>query len=183
MLQTRWQWKFSKAFAALLVAASQALAQERQAERRIVVSIPDRKLALLEDGEVVKIYPVAVGASSTPSPAGDFKIVERLTHPTWYGPHKIVPPGKTNPLGPRWIGLSQKGYGIHGTSSPRSIGKAASHGCIRMHNSDVEELFELIQVGDAVELVVERTDDVIRIFDGTGAPTQVAQTPVISAGQ
>ena len=52
-----------------------------------------------------------------------------------------------------------------------------------MHNSDVEELFELIQVGDAVELVVERTDDVIRIFDGTGAPTQVAQTPVISAGQ
>jgi L,D-transpeptidase ErfK/SrfK len=105
-----------------------------------------------------------VGADATPSPAGDFTVIERVTHPTWYGPHKVVPPGKSNPLGPRWIGLSRKGYGIHGTSNPRSIGHAASHGCIRMNNSDVEELFGLVAVGDTVELVAEPTGEVARIF-------------------
>jgi lipoprotein-anchoring transpeptidase ErfK/SrfK len=67
----------------------------------------------------------------------------------------VVPPGKWNPLGTRWLGLSRKGYGIHGTNAPKSIGKAASHGCIRLRNSDIEELFDLVSVGDAVELVGE----------------------------
>jgi lipoprotein-anchoring transpeptidase ErfK/SrfK len=64
----------------------------------------------------------------------------------------VVPPGKGNPLGTRWIGISKKGYGIHGTNSPKSIGRAASLGCIRLRNEDVEELFEMVSVGDAVEL-------------------------------
>jgi hypothetical protein len=81
-----------------------------------------------------------------------------------------VPPGKSNPLGPRWIGLSRKGYGIHGASNPRSIGRAVSHGCIRMHNSDVKELFELVAVGDPVELYAERTNEITRIF---GAPIAI----------
>ena len=167
MQDIQWQWRSFRALAALLMAAGEALAQEKQsAARRIVVSIPDRKLALVEDGRAVKIYAVAVGAAGTPSPAGDFTVIERVVHPTWFGPHKVVPPGKSNPLGPRWIGLSRRGYGIHGTSNPRSIGRAASHGCIRMHNSDVEELFGLIAVGDEVELVADRTDEVVRIFGG-----------------
>jgi lipoprotein-anchoring transpeptidase ErfK/SrfK len=154
-----------RALAALFVAVGEALAQEtRPVARRIVVSIPDRALALVEDGRVVKIYPVAVGAAATPSPTGRFTVIGRISHPTWYGPGKVVPPGKSNPLGPRWIGLSRRGYGIHGTSNPRSIGRAASHGCIRMHNSDVEELFGLVSVGDAVELHAERTGEVARIF-------------------
>lgn len=143
-------------------------------ERRIVVSIPDRELALVEDGRVVKIYPVAVGAARTPSPAGAFTVAVRISHPTWYGPHKIVPPGKSNPLGPRWIGLSRRGYGIHGTSSPRSIGKPASHGCIRMHNSDVEELFGMVEVGDPVDLFSERTDETAQLFGAPIAPQTVA---------
>ena len=162
-MNTRWQLKHFRVVAALFVAAGEALAQER----RIVVSIPDRKLALLEDGRVVKTYPVAVGAAATPSPAGNFTVTARVSHPTWYRPGKVVPPGKGNPLGPRWIGLSRKGYGIHGTSNPRSIGRPASHGCIRMRNSDVEELFEMVAMGDAVELYTERTDEIARIF---GAP-------------
>jgi lipoprotein-anchoring transpeptidase ErfK/SrfK len=168
-MHTRWQLKYFRALAALLVAASEALAQ-----RRIVVSIPDRKLALVEDGRAVKIYPVAVGAAATPSPTGNYTVIARVAHPTWYGPGRIVPPGKSNPLGPRWIGLSRKGYGIHGTSNPRSIGRPASHGCIRMHNADVEELFGLVAVGDAVELYAERTDEVSRIFGAAAAPAQVA---------
>src|ERR1035438_4060710 len=105
---------------------------------------------------------------------GRFTVAARLTHPTWYGPGKVVPPGKSNPLGPRWIGLSRKGYGIHGTSNPRSIGRPASHGCIRMRNSDVEELFGLVAVGDPVELYAERTGEVARILGVPAAVTQVA---------
>lgn len=175
MRDTRRQLKYFQALTALFVAAGEALAQEtRPVARRIVVSIPDRKLALVENGRAVKIYPVAVGAAATPSPTGSFTVVERLSHPTWYGPGKVVPPGKTNPLGPRWIGLSRKGYGIHGTSNPRSIGRPASHGCIRMHNADVEELFGLVAIGDRVELYAERTGEVARIFGVPAAVTQVA---------
>ena len=82
-------------------------------------------------------------------------MIQRLPDPTWYGPGRIVPPGKSNPLGTRWLGLSRKGYGIHGTNAPKSIGKRASHGCIRMRNHDIEELFELVSVGDTVELIGE----------------------------
>jgi lipoprotein-anchoring transpeptidase ErfK/SrfK len=165
MRDTQWQLKYFRALAALVVAAGEALAQEtRPVARRIVVSIPDRKLALMEDDRVLKIYPVAVGAAATPSPTGNFTVVVRISHPTWYGPGKVVPPGDRNPIGPRWIGLSRKGYGIHGTSNPRSIGRPASHGCIRMRNSDVEELFGRVEVGDRVELHADRTDEVVRIF-------------------
>ncbi|HXM40517.1 MAG TPA: L,D-transpeptidase [Bryobacteraceae bacterium] len=179
MRNARWQLKYFKAMAALLVAAGEAVAQEtRPVARRIVVSIPDRKLALVEHGRVVKIYAVAVGAAATPSPAGNFTVIARVSHPTWYGPGKVAPPGKGNRLGPRWIGLSRRGYGIHGTSSPRSIGRPASHGCIRMHNADVEELFGLVEIGDAVELYAERTEEVDRIFGVPAAVQQVASLDV-----
>src|ERR1700760_642282 len=115
--------------------------------RRIVVSLADRKLALVEDDVVVKVYPVAVGASVSPSPEGSFNITTRLTNPTYYHTGKVIGPGPQNPLGTRWMGLSQKGYGIHGTNAPKSIGKAASHGCIRMGKKDLEELFALVKVG------------------------------------
>jgi lipoprotein-anchoring transpeptidase ErfK/SrfK len=67
-----------------------------------------------------------------------------------------VAPGKDNPLGDRWMGLSQKGYGIHGTNVQSSVGKSVSHGCIRMRKSDIEELFELVDVGATVELHRDR---------------------------
>ncbi len=136
----------------------------QQPQRQIIVSIPDRKLALLEDGDVVKVFDVAVGAVQTPSPSGDFSIVNRLENPTYYRPGVVIEPGASNPLGTRWMGLSQKGFGIHGTNQPQSIGKAASHGCIRMAQRDLEELFALVQVGDAVSIRAERDDEVAAIF-------------------
>ena len=150
----------------LLLAAAEALAQEKQTAgpRRIVVSIPDRKLAILESGKVIRIYPTAVGAPASPSPAGKYTIVTRLAEPTWYGQGKIVGPGKNNPLGTRWLGLSVQGYGIHGTNVLASIGHNASHGCIRMRNRDVEELFDMVSVGDAVELYGQRTPELDEIF-------------------
>ncbi len=142
--------KTTKLAAVLAIAAMDLSAQETR--KRIVISIPDRKLVLFEGDHAVKIYDVAVGKSSTPTPEGTFAIINRVPHPTWYGPQGVVGPGKNNPLGSRWMGLSVKGYGIHGTNVPSSIGKAASHGCIRMRQSDLEELFELVSVGTTVEL-------------------------------
>jgi lipoprotein-anchoring transpeptidase ErfK/SrfK len=148
----------------LTVAASEALAEE--ARRRVVVSIPDRKAVLLaEDGTVVKMYPVAVGARRSPSPTGEFEIVNLIPKPTYYAPGVVIGPGTANPLGTRWIGLSRKGYGIHGTNEPRSIGRRASHGCIRMRNRDVEELFEMVAVGDRVELHAERPAELAGVLE------------------
>ena len=132
--------------------------------RRVIVSIPDRKLAVLENDDVVTVLAVSVGAPTTPSPTGTFTIVNRIANPTYYRPGKIVGPGAANPLGTRWIGLSEKGYGIHGTDNPRSIGFAKSHGCIRLRNPDVERLFALVRAGDVVELHADRTPEIAQLF-------------------
>ena len=148
--------------------------------RQVVVSLEDRKLVLLEDGQVKKIYPVAVGRPTTPSPAGKFQVVVRLQNPTYYHPGKVIAPGASNPLGTRWIGLNQKGYGIHGTNEPRSVGKAASHGCIRMAKADLEELFTLISVGDEVEIRSERDEQTAQWF---GTPAVVMAQANMSEAQ
>ena len=147
------------------VAAEGERAIDTSATRRIVVSIPDRKLALIENDQIVVVYPVAVGAAASPSPVGTFSIVNRVSHPTYYKPGKVVGPGASNPIGTRWIGLSAKGFGIHGTDNPGSIGHAKSHGCIRLRNQDVERLFERVRPGDVVELYDEPTDDIAQLFD------------------
>ena len=148
--------------------------------RRIVVSIPDRKLALLEDGRVIKVYPVAVGAPGSPSPSGEFQIVRRLENPTYFHPGVIIAPGPANPIGTRWIGLNVKGYGIHGTNRPASIGKSASHGCIRLRNRDMEDLFARVRVGDHVSLLAERTTETAQIF---GAPASADGTQMARNAQ
>ena len=133
-------------------------------KRVIVVSLEDRKLALVEDGQVRKVYTVAVGKPSTPSPVGTFTIERRVANPTYHHEGKTVPPGPRNPVGTRWMGLSKHGYGIHGTNEPRSIGKAASHGCIRMARRDLEELYPLVSEGDTVELVGQRNQETAQLF-------------------
>jgi lipoprotein-anchoring transpeptidase ErfK/SrfK len=75
--------------------------------------------------------------------------------------------GKSNPVGTRWIGLSVKGYGIHGTNAPKSIGHAASHGCIRLRNQDVEKLYTMLRVSDVVEIRGQRDQEVARVFGGS----------------
>src|SRR5215467_8507299 len=150
----------------MLMAAAEAMAQDKSSRpaRRVVVSIPDRKLAVLEGDRVVRIFETAVGAPKSPSPAGTYQIVNSIADPTWYTKGKIVPPGKSNPLGTHWLGLSRKGYGIHGTNRPSSIGRNASHGCIRMRNREVEELSKMVAIGDPVELYDQRTPELVRLF-------------------
>jgi lipoprotein-anchoring transpeptidase ErfK/SrfK len=166
--------------AVLVLTAARLHAQNEAAEstqqgvsRQIIVSLTDRKLALIEDGEVKKVYPVAVGRVTTPSPTGTFAIVNRVTNPTYYHKGQVVEPGPENPVGTRWIGLNQKGYGIHGTNAPKSIGKAASHGCIRMAQKDLEELFEMVRPGDVVEIRAEFswTDEPVVVATATDGAT------------
>ncbi len=156
-------------------------AHAQTAKRQVVVSLKDRKLVLLEDGQVKKTYAVAVGKPSTPSPTGKYQVVVRIQNPTYYHPGTVIPAGPASPIGTRWIGLSQKGYGIHGTNEPRSIGKAASHGCIRMSKADLEELFTLVDVGDEVEIRGERDEQTAQWF---GSPAvEMAQANVSAAQQ
>ena len=124
-----------------------------QRHRKVVVSIPHRKLALIEDGQVKKVYPVAVGAQHSPTPAGTFAVKTRLAEPTYYHPGKVIPAGADNPLGTRWMGLSAPNVGIHGTPDAASIGYSASHGCIRMRIPDAEWLFNHVEVGTQVFIV------------------------------
>jgi lipoprotein-anchoring transpeptidase ErfK/SrfK len=133
-------------------------------QRTILVSLPDHKLAVLEAGEVKAIYSVAIGKATTPSPIGRFTIVSHVAYPTYSHKGRVVGPGPHNPVGTRWMGLSQKGYGIHGTNVPSSIGKPASHGCIRVGQKDLEELFRMVQVGDAVDIRGQRDAEVTAVF-------------------
>ena len=131
---------------------------------QIIISIPDRQLAILENGQVLKIYAIAVGSSATPSPDGDFAVINHAVDPTYRHGDLEIGPGKDNPLGSRWMGLSVKGYGIHGTNVQSSVGKAASHGCFRMRKHDVEELYNMVEVGDTVTVRRERDAMIAKVF-------------------
>lgn len=109
---------------------------------RIVIDVDKRTLTVLVDDKPYKTFPCAVGKSSTKSPIGDWAIIQKSTN--WGGG-----------FGTRWMGLNVPWgiYGIHGTNKPGSIGTAASHGCIRMFNRDVEQLYPLTKVGTRVSIV------------------------------
>jgi lipoprotein-anchoring transpeptidase ErfK/SrfK len=126
---------------------------------RIVVSLGQFTLRLIRDGKVVKTYPVAIGQAAYPTPTGDYEIIQKQVDPTWFPPDSPwakglgpIPPGAGNPLGTRWIGTSAPAIGVHGTYADSSIGTAASHGCLRMHIPDVEELYEEVSLGMKVSI-------------------------------
>ncbi|NLM38310.1 MAG: L,D-transpeptidase [Firmicutes bacterium] len=122
----------------------------------IRINIPASTLELLRAGQVWYRFPVAFGKASTPTPLGRFVIEVIIENPTWYPAGRSpIPPGVNNPLGRYWLGLSLKGYGIHGNNDPLSIGNPISNGCIRMHNRDVEFLAGLVRVGTPVEIVYQ----------------------------
>lgn len=148
-------------------------------KRQIVISIPDRQLAVLDNGQVLRIYPIAVGARSTPSPDGDFVIVNHAKDPTYRHGDMEMEPGKDNPLGSRWMGLNLKGYGIHGTNVQSSIGKASSHGCFRMRKRDVEELYSLVEIGDTVTVRSARDAMIAQVF-ATPGTSSAAQATVLA---
>jgi len=115
---------------------------EGEAKISIEIDVVKHSLIVFSDGQQIKKFPVAVGKSSTPSPLGEWKIVQKSYN--W-----------GNGFGTRWMRLSVPWgiYGIHGTNQPGSIGYSASHGCIRMRNKDVEALYPLIPMGTTVKMM------------------------------
>ncbi|MGH2635270.1 MAG: L,D-transpeptidase family protein [Actinomycetota bacterium] len=125
----------------------------------IVVDVSDNTLAFYESLQVVREFRVATGTAQYPTPVGSFEIVDKKENPTWYNPAPdgwgadlpaSIGPGPGNPLGTRAMYLNAPGIRIHGTWDSSSIGTAASHGCIRMHVEDSEELYPLVPVGTRV---------------------------------
>jgi lipoprotein-anchoring transpeptidase ErfK/SrfK len=121
---------------------------------QIVVDLGDLHIYLYRDGKLVRSYPIAAGQPAYPTPTGTYAVVNMQMDPTWLPPNSDwakdavpIPPGPDNPLGTRWIGTSAPGIGIHGTPDDASIGSYASHGCIRMHIPDVEDLYARVVVG------------------------------------
>ena len=120
----------------------------------IVVDKSQNQLLLTENDQFVKTYRVATGKEESPTPVGTFKVVNRIPDPVWYKQGAVVPPeSPENILGTRWLGIDKKGYGIHGSVDPEAIGQRVTAGCVRMTNSDVEELFDIVPVGTEVTIV------------------------------
>jgi lipoprotein-anchoring transpeptidase ErfK/SrfK len=126
----------------------------------IVIHRGSNRLYLYQGMRAWRVFGVATGQSSYPTPLGRWTVVVKWRNPWWYPPNsrwaqgaKPIPPGPGNPLGTRWMGLSASGVGIHGTPDDASIGYSASHGCIRMHISDAEWLFNHVRIGTTVFIV------------------------------
>lgn len=101
----------------------------------------------------IKTYLVATGKENS-TPIGDYEIINKLVNPTWFHAGAIVPSDSPeNILGTRWMGFDMRGYGIHGTTIPESIGTQSTAGCVRMLNKDVEELYTFIPVGVKVKVI------------------------------
>jgi lipoprotein-anchoring transpeptidase ErfK/SrfK len=126
----------------------------------VVIRRDSKRLHFYRGMRLWKVFGVATGQSSYPTPIGNFSIVTMQRHPWWYPPdsdwaedEEPIPPGPGNPLGTRWMGLSVSGVGMHGTPDPASIGYSASHGCIRMRIPEAEWLFSRVRVGTPVFIV------------------------------
>lgn len=119
----------------------------------VVVDRSQNLLMLKSDEEVIKTYIVSTGINNS-TPLGTFKIANKLTDPTWFKAGAVVPSGSAeNILGTRWLGFDLAGYGIHGTIEPQNLGRQVTQGCVRMANSDVEELYTILPLGTEVTIV------------------------------
>jgi lipoprotein-anchoring transpeptidase ErfK/SrfK len=125
----------------------------------LLVRIGENKLYLYQDGKITHSWTVATGLAEYPTPTGLWEVTELRYMPTWVNPSPdgwgasmpaSIPPGPSNPLGLRAINWSAPAIRFHGTTATYSLGYNASHGCVRMSNEDVIELYDMIEVGTPI---------------------------------
>jgi len=129
--------------------------------KAILVDLSQRRVYLYNGAKLEKSYRCAVGMRGYETPRGSFKIVGKKAWPSWHNPGgawgknmpSVIGPGVSNPLGTRAIYINASGIRLHGTTKTRSIGTAASHGCMRMLRRDVEDLYKRVNVGMPVVIV------------------------------
>jgi lipoprotein-anchoring transpeptidase ErfK/SrfK len=124
----------------------------------LVLNLKDKRVYVHKGDKVIAKYPVAIGKKGWETPVGEWQVMEKVKNPGWtnFKTGEVLKPGKENPLGVRWIGFWTDGedvIGFHGTPDIKSVGTAASHGCVRMYNRDVTALFKLVEVGTTVKVV------------------------------
>jgi lipoprotein-anchoring transpeptidase ErfK/SrfK len=159
---------FDKAGTSIVVANVEADPAKGKPEKlaKIEIDKDGRALrALRDDGSVIAVYPASIGSTEKPAPSGTHMVRTVAGNPTYtYNPEYkfegvkaqerfLIKPGPNNPVGTVWIDLSVESFGIHGTSEPEKVGKAYSHGCVRLTNWDAEELAKMVQKGTPVTFV------------------------------
>jgi L,D-transpeptidase ErfK/SrfK len=131
----------------------------------LVVNVPEMQLYDYTVGPEPEVFAIAIGDQMDPSLLGAFRIGRKRERPTWTVPASIraekpelpavVPPGPENPLGDHWMTIGATSYGIHGTNNPWSIGREATHGCIRLYNDEIARLFARTRERTPVRLVYQ----------------------------
>lgn len=129
----------------------------------ILIDLAGRRLHLLRDGKTDTTYPVGIGKPDTPTPVGDYEIIEKAMYPGGV-------------FGTRWMQFWD-GYGIHGTIQPELIGQMVSHGCVRMHNEDVERLYPQTPLGTPVHIVHSSLAVAARPLTPTATPPNWGLAP------
>jgi lipoprotein-anchoring transpeptidase ErfK/SrfK len=152
---------FSVAGTEIVVAAVRNNTSGSKVRRLVVDKSREGVIAFDANDNVVAYYPATIGSADLPSPDGSVEVLSVTTDPAYYynpevgikgGPKEKmkIAPGPNGPVGTTWIDLSKDGYGIHGTSEPATVGKAFSHGCVRLTNWDARELGHLVRKGTPV---------------------------------
>ncbi|CAI8888062.1 MULTISPECIES: L,D-transpeptidase [Bacillus] len=115
------------------------------ADHLILINLTTNQLSFFENGKYVRTFPVTTGKRNTPTPEGTFCIINKYKNKEYH--RKNIPGGApNNPLGTRWIGLNEKEYAIHGTNREGTIGRRESNGCIRMHDRDIQWLYDRVSL-------------------------------------
>jgi lipoprotein-anchoring transpeptidase ErfK/SrfK len=119
---------------------------------RLIVDLSDRTVYVYTQGSLKDSYPISIGKPGWETPTGTFQINHMEMNPVWQHPitKETIPAGADNPLGSRWIGFTatqQYEIGFHGTNQPATVGQAISHGCLRMHESDIQDLYSQVSLG------------------------------------
>jgi L,D-transpeptidase ErfK/SrfK len=133
--------------------------------RGLVINVPEQRLYDFTAPRGPRVYPVAVGDAEDPTPLGSFRVGEKRVRPAWSVPEsiraerpelpRVVAPGPRNPLGSRWMTIGSTTYGIHGTNNRWSIGRTATHGCVRLYEDDMRELFDRVPSGTPIRIVYQ----------------------------
>ena len=135
----------------------------------LVINIPEMRLFDFTAADPVtgepEVFAVAIGDMADPSILGDFRVGGKRENPTWNVPKSIreedpslpaqVPPGPDNPLGSRWMTIGATSYGIHGTNVRWSIGREATHGCLRLYEDAIQRLYDRVPQGERIQIVYQ----------------------------
>ena len=133
----------------------EATLPEPALDLRLVIRLGERRVYLYRGTTIETSYPIAIGRQGWETPTGQYEVLNMIENPAWQNPFtgEVIAAGPSNPLGDRWIGFWTDGsnfIGFHGTPNEQSVGQAASHGCIRMYNHHVRELYDLVALGTSV---------------------------------